>query len=116
MSAEMLCIHRPQAESYRPFRRLKAMKQQIHISHMKKAIELTPGKSDSTKMRTTMKFPIRKIEMSVAPLALMSAAFIVLAYNRLFWSSLFQIIDIGSVKADSSPSAPAIPPRTATTA
>jgi lipid A ethanolaminephosphotransferase len=45
-----------------------------------------------------MKFPRRKIEMNVASLALFSAAFIVLAYNRLFWSSLFDVIDIGNVK------------------
>ncbi len=45
-----------------------------------------------------MNFPRKKISVSVASLALLSSAFIILTYNKLFWSSLFQIIDIGSIK------------------
>ena len=45
-----------------------------------------------------MNFPRKKISVSVASLALLSSAFIILTYNKLFWSSLFHIIDIGSIK------------------
>src|SRR5574341_1561701 len=50
------------------------------------------------KNERVMNFPAKKIDMGLTTLALGCAVFIAIAHNGLFWSSLFQVVDVSSLR------------------